>query len=163
MGTSKSSPRAIASIWSFLLCSSRATQLVSTKWKSDNCSNSAQVILPSLSMSVAVNRDAKKLLGGDQTCSDLLKLAHGSWLSFGGRVYGSNAKSEVDQLLFSTIGPGQSDQEGGQVEVQHCQTHHLIVWQANLGCHVSNVTSNHPWCSTAAINIDANSKRDHQH
>ena len=47
--------------WSSLASSSKAAQVVVTKWKSVNVMlcNSVQVIFPSLFVSVAVNREAK--------------------------------------------------------------------------------------------------------
>ena len=75
-GKSRRSPRAIASTWSSLVTSIRATQFLETKWMSSSSCSSVQVILPFLSMSLAVKSDAKMLLREDFTCSQHLQRAY---------------------------------------------------------------------------------------
>ena len=58
-GTSNILAMASAYNWSSLASSSKAAQVVVTKWKSVKLCNSVQVIFPSLFVSVAVNREAK--------------------------------------------------------------------------------------------------------
>ena len=65
-----------------------------------------------------------------------------------------NLFTATDQVFLfvskERVPPGQGDQEGGKVEVQHCEAHHLVVRQANL---IQNVVITAIF-NVVVINID---------